>query len=52
MPRSAAALPALLVATALSVHMPPGRTPYGQRRQQEQRTAPQTVATAGGRRSG
>jgi hypothetical protein len=36
-----AALLVLLVATTLSVYKPQGRTPYGWRKQQEQRTASQ-----------
>ncbi len=37
--KSGAALVVLVVATALAVYKPQGRTPYGQRRRHEQRTA-------------
>jgi hypothetical protein len=36
---AALALLLFLVATTLAVYKPPGMTPYGQRKQREQRTA-------------
>ncbi|MCP3820242.1 hypothetical protein NLX86_19695 [Streptomyces sp. A3M-1-3] len=44
--QSAAASLALLVATALSVYKPQGRTHYGQRKQYQQRTRPEAADSA------
>ncbi len=47
-----AALLVLLAATALAVYKPRGLTPYGRRKQHEERTAPQTPPTASASEAG